>query len=525
LTLSAGDKITLEPGTDADPGVASSYAIVAKGAGSSGTLIIDGAGAELLFDPQGNAANLNLGRDSGHAVAVVSNGGAIRMLSSTDLGGAAGLASGGINVGRNGVGTVADLTLNAGVVEIDHLDGAYINVGRNDASGAMTVQNGSTVTLTGARAGSFATLSVGGHHEGASYGDLTVDASDVTLSSGEGRAYLNVGKGAGSIGAASFEHGATLSLTSDDRAAIRLGEDSGAFGVLSFMGGSTVTLNSAKSFIDVGSTAGAVGRLTIAGGSTVTLIADDTNDADVLVGAAFSDFGGRAMGGDGSVLVSGAGSALSLTDSLVVGALGGESTGHLTVTSGGKVTAETVWIGVGGTLDGNGGLILADVMVDGGQVAPGASPGEMTIGGDFSLRLGGMLEMEVDGAGAGEFDVLKITGAVDLSGGTTTFVFAQSFYEGVKADFAMMPLLSSFFPWQDPAALSAFSFLGTVDGETTVSLSFNSLGALSGISGVAPVPLPTALVLSQRSRQTSARGMTGWRPSSSAAWGSTRIPG
>lgn len=492
LTLSAGDRITLKSGTDPDPGVAASYAEIAGGAGSSGTLIIDGAGAELFFDPQGKSANLNMGR-GGHAVVVISNGGAIRMFSDTDLGGAPGPSSAGINVGREGVDTIGELTLDAGTVDIDHLGGAYVKVGRNDAHGTMTVQNGSSVTLAATKAGAFAYLSVGSHSAGNSYGDLSVDASDVTLSSGAFRAYLNVGQSTDSIGSASFDHGATLSLTSGERAAIRVGEGDGAFGTLTFGGGSTATLNSAKSFIDVGSTAGSIGVLRIIDGSKITLTSDDPNDSDAFIGSAFSDFGGRAVGGNGVLLVSGSGSALSLTDNLVVGALGGESTGRLTVASGGKVTAETVWIGVGGRLDGNGGLVLADLTVDGGLLAPGASLGEMTIGGDLNLRLGGMLELEVDGAGIGEFDVLKITGAVDLGGGTATFVFDQSFYDGVKADFSMMPLLSSFFPWQDPAALSMFGFMGTVDGETNVSLSFNILGELSGISGVTAVPLPAAM--------------------------------
>jgi T5SS/PEP-CTERM-associated repeat protein len=493
LTLSAGDKITLESGTDVDPGVAAPYAVIGQGAGSMGTLTINGTGAELYFDPQGNAANINIGRDGGHAVATVSNGGVIRMFSDTDLGGAPGPSGAGINVGRNGVGTVAELTLDAGTIDIDNLDGAYMQVGRNDASGAMTMQNGSAVTLAGTKAGSFTSLNVGGHLDGNSFGDLTVNASDVSVSGGAGGASVNIGRGAASVGSASFSNGATLSLTSDDRARIGVGDGSGAFGSLSFTDGSVVTLNSAKSFIDVGGTVGSIGVLTITGGSTVTLTTDDPTEADVLVGGAYSDFGGRAAAGDGVLMVSGAGSHLSLTDNLVVGALGGESSGRLTVASGGKVTAKTVWIGLGGRLDGNGGLLLADVIVYGGLLAPGASPGEMTISGDLSLSAGGMLEMEVDGAGTGEFDVLNVAGALDLSGGTTTFVFDQAFFDEVETNYALMPLLSSFFPWQDLSVLSGFSYWGAVDGATTFSLNFDALGALSAIDGVSQVPLPAAL--------------------------------
>ena len=73
------------------------------------------------------------------------------------------------------------------------------------------------------------------------------------------------------------------------------------------------------------------------------------------------------------------------------------------------LVAPQVLIGSEAVLFGDGGSIIGDVIVGGGLVAPGASPGSMLIDGDFSL-LDGVLAFEIAGLGAGEFDQLAVTG-------------------------------------------------------------------------------------------------------------------
>lgn len=78
--------------------------------------------------------------------------------------------------------------------------------------------------------------------------------------------------------------------------------------------------------------------------------------------------------------------------------------------------AGAVHVGVGGTLSGDG-TILADVINSGGLVAPGASPGALTIDGDFEQLPGGELRIELGGLIPGdEFDVLDILGSATLGG-------------------------------------------------------------------------------------------------------------
>ncbi len=78
-------------------------------------------------------------------------------------------------------------------------------------------------------------------------------------------------------------------------------------------------------------------------------------------------------------------------------------------------------VGPGGTLRGNG-LIFGTVTVlpggvnqFGGSVFPGASPGLLTIDGDFE-QTGGLLGIEIAGTTPGQFDVLKVTGDATLGG-------------------------------------------------------------------------------------------------------------
>lgn len=119
LTLSAGDKVVLSPGADADPALAAPFAAVGRADGSFGTLNIGGAGAELAVDAQGRSAALHPGRDGGRGAAVVADGGANRMLSVAALAFGPDQSIAGIAVGRAEAGTVGELTLDAGTVDID----------------------------------------------------------------------------------------------------------------------------------------------------------------------------------------------------------------------------------------------------------------------------------------------------------------------------------------------------------------------------------------------------------------------
>lgn len=79
----------------------------------------------------------------------------------------------------------------------------------------------------------------------------------------------------------------------------------------------------------------------------------------------------------------------------------------LTVRNDGRVNATNVIVNTDGRLQGGEGTINANVIVNGGVVAPGNSPGTMNILGDFVLN-DGFLNLEFDPFGAS--DILRVGG-------------------------------------------------------------------------------------------------------------------
>ncbi len=172
------------------------------------------------------------------------------------------------------------------------------------------------------------------------------------------------------------------------------------------------------------------------------------------------------------------------------------STGNLTVRTGGTVQADKIVINTGGVLNGNGGTVIGDVELQGGTVAPGASPGTMTVNGDFDF-FSGIIDFEIGGANPGEFDVLNVLGNFKA-------------YEGSIFRFTLLAGYT-------PTATSAFNFLnigGTSNfdlvkptfqfagfGDTPLNV-FASNGRFSlaatdpnGGGGPSPVPLPASVLL------------------------------
>ncbi len=71
----------------------------------------------------------------------------------------------------------------------------------------------------------------------------------------------------------------------------------------------------------------------------------------------------------------------------------------------------------GGALSGNGQINSIGVVANAGTVAPGDSPGKLTIIGDYSQSAGGILDAEIAGLVAGtEYDWLDISGVASLGG-------------------------------------------------------------------------------------------------------------
>ncbi|MBL8534205.1 MAG: PEP-CTERM sorting domain-containing protein, partial [Betaproteobacteria bacterium] len=205
------------------------------------------------------------------------------------------------------------------------------------------------------------------------------------------------------------------------------------------------------------------GRLELLGG--VTQIAGSmltggtwhvgANSAIVVAGAPIVTVNG------GSVWMEGAGSSFAPIDGLADNRGTFRITGGRNFTTmGNLVNSGQIFVGAGSSLQvlgqlesdgaiGGGGRISVSNMRARGRIAPGASPGELTIQGDLALEDGAALEIEIAGLAAGtEYDVLRVTGALSLDG--TLDVKLLSNFAG---------LASGTF-----AFISAESVLGTFDG-------------------------------------------------------------
>ena len=139
-----------------------------------------------------------------------------------------------------------------------------------------------------------------------------------------------------------------------------------------------------------------------------------------------------------------------------------------------------------------GGTVIGNVFVQGGSVAPGMSPGWLTIDGDLTFNPysanGGRLVIELGGTAPGtEYDVLEVLGTLDLgTHATLELNLVNGFVPQADQGFAFLR-----------AGQFSGSFASLVD-HTGLGLSLGSLSFANGLFGLNPaaaVPEPGAALL------------------------------
>ncbi|MEZ5065866.1 MAG: FlgD immunoglobulin-like domain containing protein [bacterium] len=117
-----------------------------------------------------------------------------------------------------------------------------------------------------------------------------------------------------------------------------------------------------------------------------------------------------------------------------------------------------------GTLAGTG-TVSGDVRSTAGRVAPGASPGTLTITGDYTQESGATLALELGGYTPGaEHDVLAVSGDADLRG-TVEVALVNGFVPALGDSFAVLTAAGI----QD-ATFSGFDAIGFPGGLTAVAV-------------------------------------------------------
>lgn len=157
-----------------------------------------------------------------------------------------------------------------------------------------------------------------------------------------------------------------------------------------------------------------------------------------------------------NVIVGGAGSA------------SGDPNALLEVSGSGVLEAETIQVRDGGLLKGTGyvGATAGLSILSGGVLAPGLSPGMLTIGGDLFLGSGSELILEIAGYDWGAFDMLEIYGDLLAEAGAS-----------IRVEF-----LDGFMP-EDGDVFSFFNVYGDASGFDDLLLSGEITVTLAGLSG------------------------------------------
>jgi hypothetical protein len=279
------------------------------------------------------------------------------------------------------------------------ISGSHFTIGASDTFALPTIDMDGDGTLTLNKDLSLPTLvSAGGHRDGsgtltvtgtADFSGLQLDGGTTTVAASvpsfDISSFLTVGTGSGSA-TLNLDTPTTYSQSSDSNG-INLGD---------------AVVNIASTFTLDG--AGIAAAINDAGGSPVInvlptgSIIRNVSSGTQTVGAEIDNLGSISV-----------------------------QTGTLDASSGLSQTGGSTSVAAGATLRGqvtlDGGTLSGDGTLDGsvnntnGTVAPGSSPGILTITGDYSQGSGGVLAEEITGTVAGsQFDQLQVGGGVTLDG-------------------------------------------------------------------------------------------------------------
>jgi T5SS/PEP-CTERM-associated repeat protein len=434
--------------TETEPGFQ-----IAREAGSLGTVLVDNATINIIQTAPADPANdvwgpwLQVGR-SGEGHMTIQNGGVVSLTGenafvhvsrgNTDefsnpvdapvlaqstltiqsggqllVDGAGGYA--GMNIGReaNGDGLVTvDGTgslLSLSGVDADGF-GAFLTVGR-DGAGALEVLNGASVTIDG-QAGVNPGLQAG--RNTGSEGSITVSGAGSTIQIIGDTGILNVGRSG--VGTLNVNAGGSITGVTF----MTVGRDATGDGTAIIDGAtSSISLSGADdsgqgAFLTVGREG--TGTLNVLNGASVTI--------DGGSGSLTGFQAGRETGSDGTIVVDGAGSSITISSTLtdftagiiVIGRLGH---GSLDITNGGTVTNEATGVMLIGPRDEGVGTVLVEgTIVNASTLDAGA---QLVIGEGYDILTGLPLGADTGGVGTltiGDFGTVIADATHIGSGGT-----------------------------------------------------------------------------------------------------------
>jgi len=427
LNDGGGDSRTAQSG----PGIA-----IGRGADSSGTLTITGAGSRVEITASslglapGAADNYNpfvaVGYDNPSTTSgtlMISDGGKLILNGNAVSTVADGRATT-LNIGgRTGTAATGTATVTGAGSEIV-LNGydSLINVGREAGS------NGSLNVLDGAKVSGISLVAGVGGTGTVNIDNATVEMTGYRTDAAQVGAGVTIGRVSGGNGTLNMSNGAQLLITPSVLAGgMSVGGDQFGAG-----GTGTVTMSGGSSIVIGGTMAGSSMSIGHNGTGTATLDNSSiTNEVgNVYVAREAGSIGVLALTNNSTVTADFVGVGVSAKYDGVAQANGG--TGVL-VLNNSTLRAAGFELGAGSVLTGDGGTIeivpsSGDVVI-GGTIAPGNSPGRLRIRCNIIMLPGSRIVLEVQGTGDFyEIDELIIDGTAsfDLASAQIEFSFLGS---------------------------------------------------------------------------------------------------
>lgn len=337
---------------------------------------------------------------------------------------------------EQGAGTTKDVTLPCGGT-LDYT-----------GSGASEIRATGGFNLTGEmQAGQSLTVSAEGSNTNAVLQSDFVNKGEITLTcpASPGTCSGGAGGGAGfNVNGRQFVNSGSFTIASDSGTGAGL--DSGS--------GGTVTNTGTMSFEQSGFLRGVTvnkGKLNIANGEIATSpsehcantgprVINDTGGSINATGSGFLSVINYEQGNGttsgtlpvqipcGSLKYTGNGASIVLANASMTGNLATGQTLRIAgqVSSGAFASAGTIVLDPTGTLNSSQlvntgtlkgtGTVAGSVENTSGTVSPGASPGKLTLNGNYTQGAGGRLEIEIAGTVAEQFDALAVGGNANLNG-------------------------------------------------------------------------------------------------------------
>ncbi len=399
---------------------------------SQGTITVGGGTGSSTWT---NSGQVSIGISGGTGTLNVIGGGSV-----SDTVGQIGSSVGSFGIVNVGGGTGNSIWTNS----------SSMSVGAGGSTGMLTITGGGSVSdTTGVIGGS--SVSTGTVTVGGGTGSSTWTNSSTLTAGLNGASTLNINTG-GLVSATALDGGEATSSVKFGGGTLRVTATDSASNTINLLaGGGTFDVPTAGSTFTVTSAISGAGSLTKTGAATLDITAANGYSGNTTVSTGTLKLGARGSLANSPTISVASGATLDVTD----------------VVGGSNYDGTRFSLASGQTLKGTGTIVGTIGVTGGATLAPGDSPGLLSLQGNYVQGATGNLAIEIGGTTPGStgYDVLGITGAATLGGNLTVVGAAQT--ESSSRRRSVRHLISSL----PPVAFPARSVQRTRNGSPATNLS------------------------------------------------------